>query len=237
MILYYEYYLLGIILLPGILLAAIAQYRVTNTFNRFKEVASESGKTAYEIARMFLDFAGLQDIQIIKVRGQLTDYYNHRKKTLALSESTYNSSSISALGVACHEVGHALQFKTRYLPIIIRNLLIPIVNFAQHFVWLLLLFGFAVFYTTTSPVWLWIALAVFASTTLIHLITLPVEYNASKRALQLLEDSTILTSEETDQAKKVLNAAALTYVAGLLVSILNLLRFALLIIMRTRSRD
>lgn len=237
MILYYEYYLLGIILLPGIILAAIAQYRVTSTFNRYKSVASESGKTAVEIARMFLDFAGLQDVQIIKVRGHLTDYYNHRKRTLALSESTYNSSSISALGVACHEVGHALQFKTRYLPIMIRNFLVPIVNFVQHFVWILLLFGFAVFYTTTNPIWLWIALAVFASSTLIHLITLPVEYNASKRALQLLEDSTILTSDETAEAKKVLNAAALTYVAGLLVSILNLLRFALLIIIRTRKRD
>ena len=235
--LYFEYYLLGIVLLPGIILAVIAQYRVTNTFNKYKNVASESGKTAYEIARMFLDFAGLKDVQIIKVRGHLTDYYNHRKKTLALSDSTYNSSSISALGGACHEVGHALQFKSRYLPILIRNFLIPIVNFAQHFVWILLIFGFAVFYTTTSTLWLWVAVAVFASSTLIHLITLPVEYNASKRALQLLEDSTILNSDETDQARKVLNAAALTYVAGLLVSILNLLRFVLLIIIRTKERD
>lgn len=235
--LYFEYYLLGILLLPGVIFAAIAQYRVTSTFNKFKNVASESGKTAYEIARMFLDFAGLQDVQIIKVRGHLTDYYNHRKKTLALSESTYNSSSISALGVACHEVGHALQFKTRYFPIMIRNFLIPIVNFAQHFVWILLIFGFVVFYTTTNTLWLWIALAIFASSTLIHLITLPVEYNASKRALKLLEDSTILTSDETADAKKVLNAAALTYVAGLLVSILNLLRFALLIFIRIKDKD
>ena len=235
--LYFEYYLLGILLLPGVIFAAIAQYRVTSTFNKFKNVASESGKTAYEIARMFLDFAGLQDVQIIKVRGHLTDYYNHRKKTLALSESTYNSSSISALGVACHEVGHALQFKTRYFPIMIRNFLIPIVNFAQHFVWILLIFCFVVFYTTTNTLWLWIALAVFASSTLIHLITLPVEYNASKRALKLLEDSTILTSDETADAKKVLNAAALTYVAGLLVSILNLLRFALLIFIRIKDKD
>ncbi len=235
--LYFEYYLLGIILLPGIILAAFAQHRVSSTFNKYKNVASESGKTAVEIARMFLDFAGLQDVQIIKVRGHLTDYYNHRKKTLALSESTYNSSSISALGVACHEVGHALQFKSRYLPILIRNLLIPIVNFAQHFVWILLIFGFVIFYMTTSTLWLWIALAVFASSTLIHLITLPVEYNASKRALQLLEDSTVLTTDETAEAKKVLNAAALTYVAGLLVSILNLLRFALLIFIRIKDKD
>ena len=119
----------------------------------------------------------------------------------------------------------------------IRNFLIPIVNFAQHFVWILLIFGFVVFYTTTNTLWLWIALAVFASSTLIHLITLPVEYNASKRALKLLEDSTILTSDETADAKKVLNAAALTYVAGLLVSILNLLRFALLIFIRIKDKD
>ena len=235
--LYLDYYLLGILLLPGIILAAYAQWKVTHTFNKYKEIPSESGKMAHEVARMFLNYAGLQDVQIIKVRGRLTDYYNHRKKTLALSEATYNSTSISALGVACHEVGHALQYKSRYFPIMIRNILLPIVNFAQYFVWILVIFGFVVFYMTSSMLWLWIAIAVFASSTVIHLLTLPIEYNASKRSLQLLKDSTILTPDETQQAKKVLGAAALTYVAGLLVSILNLLRFVIMILIRTKSRD
>ena len=106
---YLEYYILGIILLPGIILAIYAQSKVSYTFHKYSTCLSSCGKTASEVARMFLDFAGLKDIQIIKVKGELTDYYHHSKKILALSESVYDSSSISALGVACHEVGHALQ--------------------------------------------------------------------------------------------------------------------------------
>ncbi len=237
MSLYIDYYLLGIILIPGIILAAYAQIKVSSTFSKYKEIPSESGKTAYEVARMFLDYAGLKDIQIIKVRGELTDYYNHSKKVLALSESTYNSSSISALGVACHEVGHALQYKTKYIPIMIRNFIVPIVNFVNYFVWYLIIIGFIIFYTTSNAIWLWVAVGIFGLSTLISLLTLPIEYNASKRALQLLKDSTLLNEDETNKAREVLNAAALTYVASLLVSILNLLRFIILIFVRTRDRD
>ena len=234
---YFDYYLLGILLLPGIILAVYAQFKVSHTFSKYKEIPSETGKEAHEIARLFLDHAGLSDVKIIKIKGELSDYYNHREKTLALSESTYNSSSISALGVACHEVGHALQYKTRYLPIMIRNILVPFVNLVNSFIWIFLAIGFIIFYTTSSMTWLWIAVGIFALSTVLSILTLPIEYNASHRALQLLKDSTILDEEETAKAKEVLDSAALTYVAGLLVSILNLLRFVLAILIRTKDRD
>ena len=229
---YINYYLLGIIVLPGIILALFAQARVNSTFNKYSEIPSMTGRPAHEIARYFLDLAGLQNIQITKVSGSLTDYYNHRKRTLALSDSVYSSSSIAAIGVACHEVGHALQFKANYLPIKIRNFIIPICNLVNRFVWVFIIFG-AIFYYSNL---IWIGAISFALSALVNLVTLPVEYNASKRAIQLLKESKTFTEEEIDATKKVLNAAALTYLAGFIVSILNLLRF-ILAIMMTRKRD
>lgn len=230
----FDYYLLGIILLPGLLLAIYAQSKVTLTFQKYNSSFSESGKSASEIARMFLDFAGLSDIKIIKVKGELTDYYNHSKKVIALSENVYDSSSISALGVACHEVGHALQYKTNYLPIRIRNFIIPICNFANNMLWVLIILGAIFFYSPIGIVFWYVGVGTFALSVLINLITLPVEYNASNRALKLLEKSSVLTSEETQCAKEVLYSAGLTYVASLVVSILNLLRLVLVLF---RHRD
>lgn len=231
---YWDYYILGIILLPGLILAIYAQTKVTSTFNKYSKAISESGKTASEIARMFLDYAGLKDINIIRVRGELTDYYNHRKKVIALSESVYDSASISALGVACHEVGHALQYKTNYLPIKIRNFIIPICNFANNMLWIFIVLGAIFFYSNLGIIFWYIGVGVFALSVILNLITLPVEYNASNRALQLLEKSTVLNVEETKCAKEVLYSAGLTYVASLVVSILNLLR---LILVLRRNRD
>ena len=229
---YFNYYLLGIVVLPGILLAIYAQSLVNSTFNKYSVIASNNGRSAHEIARHFLDVAGLHGIQITRVGGSLTDYYNHRKKILALSETVYDSTSISAIGVACHEVGHALQFKSNYLPIKIRNFIIPICNFVNKFVWIFVIFG-AIFYYTNL---IWIGAISFALSVLVNLVTLPVEFNASKRAIQLLRDSETFTEEEIDATKKVLNAAALTYLAGFIVSLLNLLRFVLAILM-SRRRD
>ena len=231
---YWDYYILGIILLPGLILAIYAQAKVSNTFNKYSKAISESGKTASEIARMFLDYAGLKDINIIRVRGELTDYYNHRKKVIALSENVYDSASISALGVACHEVGHALQYKTNYLPIKIRNFIIPICNFANNMLWFFVFLGAIFFYSNLGMIFWYIGVGVFALSVILNLITLPFVYNASNRALQLLEKSTILNSEETKCAKEVLYSAGLTYVASLVVSILNLLR---LILVLRRNRD
>ncbi|MGN0961411.1 MAG: zinc metallopeptidase [Christensenellales bacterium] len=233
---YIEYYIMGIIVLPGILLAIYAQTKVQSTFSKYNEIWAECGRSASEIARLFLDNAGLQDIQIIKVKGTLTDYYNHSKKTLALSESVYDSMSVAAIGVACHEVGHALQYKTKYAPIILRNIVVHMCNFANNMLWVLIILGALFYYTTVGTVFLWIGVGVFGLSVLLNLITLPVEYNASHRATKLLLDSTVLTADEVQGAKKVLNSAALTYVASLVVSILNLLRL-ILAFLATKKRD
>ena len=233
---YYDYYILGIILLPGLILATYAQIKVTYNFNKYKENFVGCGKTASEIARMFLDFAGLNDIKIIKVNGELTDYYNHKAKTLALSESVHDSMSISALGVACHEVGHALQYKTKYTPIMIRNTIIPICNIANNMLWVLVILGAIFFYAPIGIYFWWIGVGGFGLSVLLNLITLPVEYNASNRALQLLNQSEILNDEETGMCKKVLYSAGLTYVASLVISILNLLRL-ILTILGSKKRD
>ncbi len=226
---YWDYYIMGIILLPGIILAIYAQIKVNNNFQKYSEVFSSCGKSASEVARMFLDLAGLKDIKIIKTQGMLTDYYNHSKKVIALSEQVYDSQSISAIGVACHEVGHALQYKSNYLPIKIRNLIIPICNFANNMLWILIILGAIFFYTNLGIIFLWIGVGIFALSVLLNLITLPVEYNASNRALKVLHQSTLFNDEETKCAKKVLYSAALTYVASLIISILNLLRLVLVI--------
>ena len=234
---YLDYYLLGIILLPGLILSILAEVKVTNSFRKYSIIATQLGQTASQVARTFLDNAGLQDIQIIRVHGELSDHYNHRKRTLALSDSVYDSTSISAIGVACHEVGHALQFKQNYLPVKIRNVLIPICNFGSRIMWFLLFMGLAFFYVLNAPIYLYLGIAVFGLFVLMHLVTLPCEFNASKRATQMLEQSGYLTTDEIVGAKKVLSAAALTYVAALVVSILELLRLVLFVISKTRKRD
>ena len=233
---YWDYYFLGIILLPGIILAIYAEFKLKSTFNKFSTAFASCGKTAQEIARIFLDSAGLQNIQIVPVRGELTDYYHHKKQIIALSNSVRDSQSLSAIGVACHEVGHALQYQAGYFPIKLRNLFIPICNFGNKLLWVFILLGMLFFYTNLGITFLWIGVGIFTLSVIINLITLPIEYDASKRALQLLEKSTVLSQEEVQYTKQVLNAAALTYVAGLVISILNLLRLILLIT-RNQRRD
>lgn len=224
---YWDYYFLGIVLLPGLLLAIYAQAKVSSTYHKFSQVVAEIGKPAHEIARLFLDTAGLHNIQIVKIKGHLTDYYDHKNKIIALSESVYDSNSIAAIGVACHEVGHALQYQNDYLPIKARNIIIPVCNFANRMLWVLLFLGAIFFYTGFGLTFMWLGVGVFALSVVLNLVTLPVEYNASRRATELLASSSILTADEVDGTKKVLNAAALTYVASLVISILNLVRLLL----------
>lgn len=232
---YWDYYILGIILLPGIILAIYAECKVKTTFHKYSTAFAECGKSAKEVARIFLDTAGLQEIQIERVRGELTDYYHHKKKIIALSDNVRDSQSISAIGVACHEVGHALQYQAGYFPIRLRNLFIPICNFANRILWLFLILGAIFFYTNLGMTFMWIGVGIFALSVVLNLITLPIEYDASKRALQLLEKSTVLSSDEVECAKKVLYSAALTYVASLVISILNLLRLVLAITRHSRD--
>jgi len=222
---YFNYYTLGILLLPGILLSIYAEIKVQSTYHKYKQVSSIKGMPAHAVARMFLDAAGLYDIKIVPVRGYLSDYYNHRTKTIGLSEEVYNSTSIASIGIACHEVGHALQYKNGYFPIKIRNILIPICNFANSLLWILVLVGAFLFYIGDGGIFIDIGVTVFALTTVLNLVTLPVEFNASNRAVKLLHSSGTLATEECEGVEKVLGAAALTYVAAFVVSILNLLRF------------
>ena len=236
--LYWEYYIMGIILLPALILAIYAQSKVNSTYGKFSQVMSKKGMKACEMTRLLLDCAELQNVKVIQVAGNLTDYYDDKKKVVALSSSVYDSSSVAALGIAAHEVGHALQFKNNYLPVKIRNIIIPITNISSTLLWPLVMLGL-IFNFAAMPgslvgdICLWSGVIIFGLAALLDLITLPVEYNASHRAIQILSKTEILDDEETKGAKKVLGAAALTYVASLLTSILNLIRFLLVILMHS----
>ena len=234
---YLDYYILGIILVPGLLLSIVAEVMVADSFKKYSVIGSQLGQTASQVARTFLDNAGLQHIQIVRVSGHLTDHYHHKKQILALSDSVYDSTSIAAIGVACHEVGHALQFQQNYAPVRIRNFLVPICNFGSKLMWVIMFMGVAFFYLLATPVYLYVGVGVFALFVLFNLVTLPCEFNASKRATELLQTSGYLNTEELVGAKKVLRAAALTYVASLIVSILDLLRLILVLMANNRKRD
>lgn len=237
----WEYYLMGIILIPGLILASWAQINVQTTFNTYDRLDARSGITASELIRRLLVAAGMGDVSVTMISGNLTDHYDPKRKTIALSESTYNSSSVSALGVACHEFGHALQDKESYVPLRVRQTLIPITNFTSSLLMPLVIIGLVFCFgsaanTFLGNIFLWSGIIVFGSSVFVNLVTLPVEFDASNRALKLLSATGTLTDSELAGAKKVLKAAALTYLAALLVSILSLLRF-LIIALGRRNRD
>ena len=230
--LYWEYYIMGFILLPGLIFAIYAQSKVTSTYNKFSKVASESGRTASEVARIMLDAAGCTNTTITKIGGELTDNFNPKTNVVSLSSAVCDSTSVAAIGIAAHEVGHAIQYKTNYFPMKIRKFAIVLSNISSTLLWPLVLIGLILNFTLVSGVGMimaWAGVAVFGLAVLVNLATLPVEYNASRRATTILKESGLLTEQESNNAKKVLSAAALTYVAALVVSILNLLRFILVI--------
>ena len=237
--LYWEYYLLGIILLPGIILGIIAQAKVNNAYSTYSRVYAKSGRSASDVARLLLDTAGLQDIKITKANGEMSDYYDPTKKVVALSAP--DSTSVAALSIAAHEVGHALQYKTKYAPIYLRTAAIKLTNFSSKMLLPLiiisLLLNFLIFPTSAfGTILMWITVGLYGLSTLVSLITLPVEFNASKRAKAILQQTGILQDEENQYAKTMLDAAALTYVAALLISILSLLRI-LIVVLRANNRD
>ena len=220
--------------------AAWAQTKVKTSFNKWSDVLSSCGLTGEELARRVLDTHGLNNIKITNVHGTLSDYYDHRKGIIALSNGVANSTSIASLGVTLHEVGHALQYKSNYLPIRLRNIIIPLCNFTSRMLFPMIIFGLILNMllfpgTLFGLVILYISVISFALAVILNLITLPVEYNASRRALKILEEDGHLQQEEILGAKEVLNAAALTYVASLVVAILNLLRFVLAFLVRNRD--
>ena len=237
---YWLYIVVSILILPGIIYGMVAQVNVAKTFDKFKNINSKTGKTASEVAREMLDQAGLQDVKIYKIVGNLTDNYDPRKRILNLSESTYSSTSVAAIGVAAHEVGHAIQHKEKYAPLMFRNVFVPVVNFSSSIFWLVMIVGIildiAISTSSVGIVLIWISVALYGSSTIFYFITVPVEYNASDRAIATLSKG-ILTPEELPYAESVLRAAGQTYVAALVTSALYFLQFFLRILIIFGKRD
>ncbi len=212
-----------LLLIPGIILATVAQARVSRAFNQYSQIKSALGMTGAAAARRMLDENGLSSVQIRQATGRLSDHYDPRTRTLNLSESVYHSQSLAALGVAAHEVGHAVQHSEKYAPMALRSALVPAANIGSYAAWPLLILGLIL---SIQPL-VYAGVAVFGLAVLFQLVTLPVEFNASRRALAMLERG-YLSDEEITGARRVLSAAALTYLAATLMAILQLLRLLLL---------
>lgn len=222
------------LILIGAVISLIASMRVRSTFNKYSAVRSMSGYTGAQAAEAILRRAGICDVTVTRVAGNLTDHYDPRNKVLRLSDSVYGSSSVAAIGVAAHECGHAIQHANHYAPLTIRAAIVPVVNFGTGISWILIFAG--MFLNSGSSSFLITAgILAFSTGVAFQLITLPVEFNASRRALAVLSQTGILGGNEIDKTRRVLSAAALTYVAGAIASILQLLR--LIILFGGRNRD
>ncbi len=239
---FYDYWYI-ILVLPAMIFALWASYRVNSTFDRYAKKLSVSGLTGAEAAARVLRENDVRGVDIQRVSGKLTDHFDPRNKTIFLSDSVYDSTSCAAIGVAAHEAGHAVQHAKEYAPLKIRSAIIPITNLGSKLAIPLLLIGMPVmsFAATaqTEQIGLIIAflgIDFFALSTLFQLVTLPTEFNASRRAIEALDGSGVLQGEELAGAKKVLSAAALTYVAALAVSLAQLLRLVLLVMGGNRRR-
>lgn len=223
-----------VLVLIGVVICMIASAKMNSTFNKYSRVRSHSGMTGREAAETILRRAGIYDVRVERISGNLTDHYDPRGKVLRLSDATYGQTSVAAVGVAAHECGHAIQHQVGYAPLQIRGALVPAANFGSTIAWPLILLGLF-FNSQMSQVLLNLGILAFSLAVLFQIVTLPVEFNASSRALKMLESTGILSNEENKGAKKVLTAAALTYVAALASSILQLLR--LIILSGGRRRD
>ncbi|MEG0855058.1 MAG: zinc metallopeptidase [Terrisporobacter sp.] len=217
-----------LLLIPAILLTLYAQYKVSSTTNRFFRVRSSRGYTGEQTARQILDQNGLFNVRIEMVRGRLSDHYDPRSKVLRLSQDVYSGTSITSVAVAAHECGHAIQHAHGYVPLNLRSSLVPVVNFASNMSWVFIMLGFF-----TRGIFLQIGIILFAASVLFQIVTLPVEFNASSRALAQLTSLGIVEGREARDSRKVLQAAALTYVAAAVTAILQLLR----LVMIAQNRD
>ena len=216
-----DYYIISLLCIVAIIYTIICSIRVKTTFNKYSKKDSSRHITGAQAAQMVLHQNGVHDVSIQRCSGKLTDHYDPRNNTISLSDDVYDSTSVAAIGVACHAVQHA----TAYAPLKIRNLIIPITNFGARFSSLFIMAGLILSYFFVGALFLAeIGIALFAFSTLFQLITLPTEFNASRRAISCITDNSILTQEEQRGAKKVLKAAAMTYVAALALSLLELLR-------------
>lgn len=216
----------------GVILTMWASSRVNTTFRRYAKVRSMTGMTGAEAAKKLLHSQGIYDVTVQSVRGQLTDHYDPRTKTVNLSEDVYGETSVAALGVAAHECGHAIQDNVGYFPLRLRAAFVPVANLGSKLSMPLILVGILIGLTPFVEIGIWM----FVLAVLFQVITLPVEFNASSRAVRLLDDVGILQGQEVDETRKVLGAAALTYVAAVAASVLQLLRL-IMIFGRRRGND
>ncbi len=216
-----------IFVIPAMIFAMYAQSKVRGAYERYSRVRSSSGVTGAQVARTILDRAGLEEVKVVQTQGQLTDHYDPRQKVVRLSPQVYGDNSLAALGIAAHEVGHAIQHDTDYLPLGIRNSIVPLASLGSRAAFPLFLIGF-IFSGGGLEILMDIGIAVFLFAVLFQAITLPVEFNASNRALAILEGGGYLNSQELNGAKQVLSAAALTYVAALAMALAQFFRLLLL---------
>lgn len=223
-----------IVLIPALLLAFYAQFKVNTTYARFSRVRNSRNITGAQAARRILDSNGLNDVRIELIPGTLTDHYDPRNRVMRLSAGVYHDTSVAAVSIAAHESGHAVQHQRHYAPLIIRNSIVPVVNLGSMLAWPLLIIGLIIANNGSAMGYMIMDLGIlfFAGVVLFHAITLPVELNASRRAMEQLDELGILYGEEAKGGRKVLTAAALTYVAGLATAVANLLRLLML-----RGRD
>ncbi|GAB4179180.1 MAG: zinc metallopeptidase [Calditrichia bacterium] len=216
-----------ILLIPALIMAMYYQYKVTSTFKKYHQVANSRGMTGAQMAETLLKMHGIQDVVVEPTSGMLSDHYDPSSKRVRLSEDNYNGRSISAVTVAAHEVGHAIQHNTGYAPVTLRGAIFPIANLGTTLAFPLFFIGL-IFQSGMSVMFMNLGILLFAGAVLFHLVTLPVEFDASRRALRVLNDNQLLLPDEMPYAKKVLHAAAMTYVAATLMAVLNLLRLLLI---------
>ena len=223
-----------ILVVIGAVICMIASARVKGTFNKYSQLRSMSGMNGAQVAQRVLQAAGIYDVQVRHVSGSLTDHYDPRTKTVNLSDPVYNATSVAALGVAAHECGHAIQHAKSYAPLSIRSALVPIANFGSMLAWPVILIGL-LFNTRSSGLIIDIGILLFSAAVLFQLVTLPVEFDASRRALVMLRTQGILADDELRYLRLTLKSAALTYVASAAAAILQLLR--IILITNGRRRD
>ncbi|GFO83988.1 MULTISPECIES: zinc metallopeptidase [Anaerostipes] len=223
----YGFYFDGtyLLIIIGAVITMIASSKMNSTFRRYSRVRCHCGLTGSQAAERILNQAGIYDVSVQRVRGNLTDHYDPRNKVLRLSDSTYGSDSIAAIGVAAHECGHAIQHQKGYVPLTIRGALVPIVNIGSNLSWVFIIAGI---FLGMNQSLIHFGIILFSLAVVFQLVTLPVEFNASARALKILGNTGIMYGDEVAQTRKVLSAAALTYVAGAAAALLGLLRLVLL---------
>lgn len=211
------------LLILAMILSLWAQSNVSGTYNKYSKVRNRRGYTGAQVATQMLQNSGIYDVSVERVAGNLTDHYDPRSKTLRLSQGVYDSTSVAALGIAAHETGHAIQHDVGYVPLSLRSLMVPISSFGSKLAMPLILIGF-LFGGSSSNTLISLGIVMYALAVLFTLVTLPVEFNASSRAIDLLVDQSFLDTDEIGSAKKVLHAAALTYVAAAITAVMQLLR-------------